>query len=150
MAPTVTITVKGVSTTLADSTHVLDTGGIDAGSCAPKHNESIQWRPIGAQGTNSGSVSLSPATFTAFAGTSTTETATLLDGAGGGLPNVAVSFAVTSGPNVGISGTALTDAGGHASFTYAGSAQGEDSVVASVTSVGSFQSNTARVMWTND
>ena len=50
VAPTVTITVGGVATTLADSTHVLDTGGIDPGTCPPKHNESIQWRAIGAAG----------------------------------------------------------------------------------------------------
>ncbi len=50
VAPTVTITIGGVPTTLSDSTHVLDTGGIDPGTCSPSHNESIQWRPIGSAG----------------------------------------------------------------------------------------------------
>ena len=148
--PTVTITVGGVATVLADSTHVLDTGGIDAGSCSPKRNESIQWRSIGAAGTSAATLSLGPATSSAFAGNPTTETATLLDGAGGGLPNVTVNFAVTSGPDAGVSGTALTDGVGHAAFTYAASAEGEDTVVASVTTVGSFKSNSARVMWLDD
>src|SRR2546425_3018614 len=40
--PTVTITVGGVPTTLVDSTHVLDTGGIDPDSCH-QPNESTQW-----------------------------------------------------------------------------------------------------------
>src|SRR5260221_4093943 len=40
VAPTVTLTIGGVATTLVDSTHVLDTGGVDRGSCQPKQNES--------------------------------------------------------------------------------------------------------------
>lgn len=79
VAPTVTITIGGVPTTLADSTHVLDSGATDAGSCSPKHNESVQWR---------------------------------------------------------------------ATFAYAGT-QGEDLVVASVTTVGSFSSAPVRVLWTD-
>src|SRR5713226_4554862 len=62
VAPTVTITVGGVATTLADDGHVLDTGGIDAGFCPPKHNESIQWQQIGATGTGHATLSLGPAT----------------------------------------------------------------------------------------
>jgi hypothetical protein len=54
VAPTVTITIGGVPTTLVDSTHVLDTGGIDLGFCGlnGSKNESIQWRPIGAPGSS--------------------------------------------------------------------------------------------------
>jgi hypothetical protein len=47
VAPTITISIGGVSTTLVDRTHVLDTGGIDLGSCHPGTNESIQWHKIG-------------------------------------------------------------------------------------------------------
>jgi len=150
IAPTVSITVGGVTTTLADSGHVLDTGGIDAGYCPPKHNESIQWQQIGATGTGHATLSLGPATTTQFAGQQVTETATLLDGSGAGLPNATVNFAVTSGPDAGLSGTAVTDPNGHAAFSYPGAADGEDVVAASVTTVGSFQSNTTRVMWTDD
>ena len=150
VAPTVTITVGGVATTLADDGHVLDTGGIDAGFCPPKHNESIQWQQIGATGTGHATLGLGPATATQFTGQPVTETATLLDGSGAGLPNATVSFSVTSGPDAGLSGTVVTDANGHAAFTYPGAADGEDIVAASVTTVGSFTSNTARVMWTDD
>jgi hypothetical protein len=148
--PTVTITVNGVATTLKDTTHVLDTGGIDAGSCNPPVNESIQWRPIGWSGSNSASISLAPSTSTVFAGTSLTEQATVLDGSGNGLQNASVAFSVTSGPNAGTSGSAVTDADGHASFTYSSTSEGEDTVVATVTSIASFQSNTARIMWVDD
>ncbi len=130
VAPTVTITVGGVATTLADDGHVLDTGGIDAGFCPPKHNESIQWQQIGATGTG--------------------HATPMLDGSGTGLPNATVNFAVTSGPDAGLSGTAVTDTNGHAAFSYPGAADGEDVVVASVTTVGSFQSDATRVMWTDD
>jgi len=150
VAPTVTITVGGVATTLADDGHVLDTGGIDAGFCPPKHNESIQWQQIGAPGTGHATLSLGPATATQFTGHQVTETATMLDGSGAGLPDVTVNFAVTSGPDAGLSGTAVTDANGHAAFSYPGAADGEDVVVASVTTVGSFRSNATRVMWTDD
>jgi hypothetical protein len=148
VAPTVTLTIGGVPTTLADSTHVLDSGGTDAGSCPPKRNESIQWRAIGAPGSDSAALSLGPAIVTAVAGTPVTETATLVDGSGYGLPDATVDFAVTSGPDAGTTGSAVTNASGQASFTYTG-AQGEDVVVASVTTVGSFSSTPARVLWTD-
>ncbi len=147
VAPTVTITVGGVPTTLVDSTHVLDTGGIDRGSCSPQRNESIQWRPIGSSGSDAATLSLGPATASAFQGNQVSETATLLDGAGTGLPNSTVAFSVLSGPDAGQTGTAVTNGNGVATFTYTGSGQGEDVVQASVTTVGSFVSNTTEVLW---
>ena len=150
VAPTVTITAGGLATTLADSGHVLDTGGIDAGYCPPKHNESVQWQPIGVAGTGHATLSLGPATTTQFTGQQVTETATLTDGTGAGLPHATVNFTVTSGPDAGLTGTAVTDANGKASFSYPGAGDGEDTVVASVTTVGSFKSAATRVMWTDD
>jgi hypothetical protein len=148
-APTVKLVVGGVATTLVDSTHVLDTGGVDAGGCAPVHNESVQWRQIGAAGTTGGSVVLAPATITRFTGQQVSETATVLDGSGVGLPNASVTFSVTSGPDAGLTASAITDAAGRAAFTYSAAAQGEDVVVAGVTTTATFSSNPARVMWTN-
>ncbi len=149
VAPTVTLTIGGVATTLTDSTHVLDTTGIDLGSCPPDQNESIQWRPIGSAGASQATLSLGPAAVTAVAGASVTETATLLDGSGQGLPHAVVAFSVTSGPDAGTTGTAATDANGHASFTFSGT-PGEDTVVAQVTTVGSFSSAPTQVLWTDD
>jgi hypothetical protein len=147
--PTVTLSVAGIATTLVDSTHVLDTGGIDPGQCSPKHNESEQWRPIGASGSTSARLTLGPTTATAFQGHQVTETATLLDAAGTGLPNTPVGFSVVSGPDAGQTGRSITDGSGHAAFTYTGSGQGEDVVNATVTTVGSFASNSTTVLWVN-
>ncbi len=150
VAPKVLITIGGVTSTLADSTHVLDTGGIDEGFCPPKQNESIQWRRIGAPGVNDGSLTLGPATVTAPVGQPVTETATLLDGSGSaGLPNAVVTFTVTSGPDSGTTRTAVTNASGQATISLTGAEQGEDVVVASASTVGSIQSGQSRVMWTD-
>jgi hypothetical protein len=153
VAPTVTITVGGIPTTLVDSTHVLDTNGVDTESCSVQQNESIQWRHIGAPGVKAATLALSPSTATLGVGQQATETATLLDGGGSGLANATVNFAVTSGPNAGQSGSAVTDGTGQASFTYTGTGPGTDIVVASVSTaytVGPFLSNQTSVLWTND
>jgi hypothetical protein len=141
VAPTVTITIGGVATTLADSTHVLDTGGIDAGFCPPKHNESIQWRAIGAPGSTDATLTLPPVVVGA-GGAAGTDTATLLDGSGDGLPNVVVKFAVIAGPDTGAAASVITDASGVATFTLPGSGQGDD-VTASVTTVGVITADSA-------
>ncbi len=153
VAPTVTITVGGVPTTLVDSTHVLDTGGIDQESCSTQHNESIQWRHIGTKGAKKATLALSPATTTLAVGQPATETTILLDGGGSGLANAIVNFTVTSGPNAGQTGSAVTDNTGYASFTYTDTAPGTDIVIASVNTaytIGPFLSNQTSVLWTND
>jgi hypothetical protein len=153
VAPTVTITIAGAPTTLVDSTHVLDTNGIDTESCQTQQNEAIQWRHIGTAGVKTATLKLSPATTAQLVGQQVTETATLVDGGGSGLANANVNFTVTSGPNAGRSGSAVTDQAGHASFTYTGTAPGTDIVVASVTTaytVGPLQSNQAGVLWANN
>jgi hypothetical protein len=141
IAPTVTITIGGVATTVADSTHVLDTGGIDAGFCPPKHNESIQWRAIGVPGSTDATLTLAPVTVGA-AGSRGTDTATLLDGSGDGLPNVWVKFAVIAGPDQGYYGDVLTGANGQARFPLPSNGQGDD-VTATVTTVGAITADSA-------
>ena len=151
--PTVTITIGGVPTTFVDSTHVLDTNGVDTESCAVQQNEAIQWREIGTPGVKTATLTLGPATTTLAVGQQVTETATLLDGSGNGLANANVAFTVTSGPNAGQSGQFVTDQAGQASFTYTDTAPGTDIVVASITTaytVGPFLSNQTSVLWTND
>ncbi|MFY9265550.1 MAG: Ig-like domain-containing protein [Solirubrobacterales bacterium] len=49
------------------------------------------------------------------------------------LPNVTVSFLITSGPNAGTTGSAVTNAQGQATFTWVGAIAGTDTVQASVT-----------------
>ena len=147
--PTVQLTIGATVTTLSDSTHVLDTGAVDSGWCphsGGQHNESIPWRQIGSGGGGSASLTLSPTSVTKVTGQFVTETATLLDGGGSGLPNTKVDFSVTAGPDAGTTGSATTDGGGRAAFTYTGAAAGKDTVVARA---GTIQSNTAQVTWTS-
>ncbi len=145
VAPTVTVTIGGVPTTLVDGTHVLDTGGIDRGYCGL--NESIAWRPIGANGSDTAGLTLAPGTVTEPVGGSVTETATLVDGGGVPIPSATVNFSVASGPNAGVTGTGVTDANGQAAFTYADAGNaGTDFVVAGVTTVGSIRAQAA-VVW---
>ena len=72
--PTVTITVGGVPATLIDSTHVLDTNGIDTKSCSVQQNEAIQWRHIGSPGVKTASLTLGPTTVTLGVGQKVTGT----------------------------------------------------------------------------
>src|SRR5260370_10331762 len=109
----------------------------------------MQGGAIGAPRVTTASLSLGPASVTSVAGQPSTETATLLDGSGHGLPNATVNFAVTGGPDGGLTGSAVTDSAGHATFSLPGAGQGEDVVAASVTTVGSFSSGQSRVMWTS-
>ncbi len=147
--PTVAVTIAGATTILTDSGHVLDTGGIDVGSCSPAHNESLAWRPIGAQGGSEATVTLGPATQTVFAGSTAVETATVSDASGLGLPNVVVNFSVTSGPDGGFQRQAVTDANGRATLNLTATGEGEDVISASVTTVGTFIANTVRVLWSD-
>lgn len=150
VAPSVTITVNSVATTLYDSTHVLDTGGIDPDSCNI-HNELTQWRPIGSAGTNRASITLAPSDSTLPVGQSVTETATFADGGGTPYPNIPVKFTVTSGPDAGQTGNGVTDQNGHASFNFTNTGAGTDLIVASTTNaIGSMLSSQAAVLWTNN
>ena len=67
------------------------------------------------------SIAVTPADHVSELGTpgqTHTVMATVAAGADGGVPDVQVSFNITSGPNVGGIGTSTTDANGQASFTY--------------------------------
>lgn len=167
--PQITITLAdGSHQTFSDTGHILDTGGIDSAYCNPdgtansdgSNNESLQWRPVGTTGstTQGGSFTLSPSSgqtgggpLTAATGTQFTLTANLMD-ASGLLPlsDVALNFTVVSGPNAGLTGQAVTDDSGDASFSYTSAAAGTDVIEASApnASGGSFTSNPVSVTWT--
>ncbi len=79
-------------------------------------------------------------------GTTQTLTATLLDRDGHPIANQVVTFHIT-GANPG-SGTATTDADGHAVFTYTGANAGNDVAQATVTSGAlTLNSNTSTISW---
>lgn len=82
-------------------------------------------------------ISLTPQQATNPVGTPHTVTATVTDQAGNPRPNVLVTFQV-SGANAGASGTCNpasceTDANGQVTFTYTGTAAGQDSITACFT-----------------
>lgn len=63
--------------------------------------------------------------------TSFTLIATVQDASGRPIAGRTVTFKVVSGPQAGVTGTAVSDAAGHASFTYTGRAAGMDECQAS-------------------
>ena len=145
--PRVIVTSAGVATTYFDTGHILDTGGFDL---ACRGNESLQWRLIGTTGINAnGDFLLGPPTGTSALGQPYTVTASVTDGTGQPLPNVTVRFTVIAGPNRTVTGTAITDTSGQASFTYTSNIAGTDTLQATITNAsgGSSTSNPVTVNW---
>ena len=94
-------------------------------------------------------ISLAPESATACIGASHTLTATVHEG-GTPTPGKAVSFSVIAGPNAGgLTGSAVTDTSGQATFSYSSSLSGTDSWTASfVDSANHTQtSGVAKVTW---
>lgn len=147
--PTVDVTVDGSTSSYTDSGQVLNTGGVDPGACS-NSDESTQWVPIGSRACPGQTLSLTPVTQSDSVDTTATVAATLTDACGNPLGDVVVAFRVTSGPNAGTTGTAVTDSAGSATFAYSSLATGTDSVQAAVTNAVGFTrtSNVAAVIWT--
>ncbi|HKS23575.1 MAG TPA: carboxypeptidase regulatory-like domain-containing protein [Thermoanaerobaculia bacterium] len=94
-------------------------------------------------------LTLTPATATSTVGTPYNATVLVTDGSNTPLANVFVTFRITAGPNSGKTGQAITDAAGHALFTYFSLVQGTDTIVASVVGSGgnSILSNNVSSIW---
>ena len=76
-------------------------------------------------------LTLTPAATTNPLTTPVTLTTTLTTAGGAAIPNAVVSFEFTAGPNLQPPSPAVTDAAGHATFTYAGgSSSGTDQIKA--------------------
>ena len=150
--PQVTVSVNGTATTYADTGQVLNTSGVDAASCArpgfPAGNETTQWVSIGQPPCPTGAVlTLSPASQSDNVGDTATVNANYA-ACGSPLQGATVDFTVVSGPNAGLSGSAVVDGSGNASFSYSSAVTGTDSVRASVTTLaGPNTSNTVTVDW---
>lgn len=96
-------------------------------------------------------IKLDPLTASNPAGGTHTVTATVTDSSGNPQAGITVTFTVTSGPNTGVTGTAVTDSTGHATFTYTDTGgAGTDTIVAHFTDStgGIHTSNTANKIWT--
>ena len=94
-------------------------------------------------------VTLSPLLDTNFVGQSHTVTATVQNTNGQPIVGRTVNFRVKSGPHVGTSGSAVTNASGQAAFTYTGTTVGTDILIARMTtSTGApDSSNEVRKVW---
>jgi hypothetical protein len=151
IVPTVDVTVDGVTKTELDTGRVLNTGGVDGATCAHGNqlagNESQSWTPIGQDPCSGAALTLSPPTQTHTIGSTATVTASFSTSCGP-LSNTAVAFVVPSGPKMGTTGTATTDANGRASFSYSSLKSGTDTVQASVSNpAGTIHSSTVAVHW---
>lgn len=147
--PKITVTIGGLSGNYLDTAHILDTFGYDL-VCQGTGNESLQWRPVGSEvSASSGQIVLRPDVSTLPVGALYTATAAVTDAANEPLANVTVRFSVLSGPNAGKTGQAVTDAAGIATFTYASTATGTDTLRATITnsSGGTIPSNQVTVAW---
>ena len=145
--PKISVTVGGVTQAFLDTAHILDTFGYDL---ACKGNESLQWRPVGSEGTaRTGTITLLPPATTAPVGGHATLTAAVTDAGGAPVAGVTVDFRVLSGPNTGATGSAVTDASGLAEYPATSSVTGLDTVVARVTNSagGTLSSPTATILW---
>jgi len=145
--PEVDVSLDGVANSFMDSGQVINTGGIDVAACPSGPNESEQWVQVGDQPCPGAVLSLAPATQSPAIGTSATVTASLTCGSTA-LQGASVDFSVTTGPNAGTTGSAVTDQNGNAVFSYVGNTPGTDTVVASTTNpAGIITSNTVHVVW---
>ena len=75
-------------------------------------------------------LSLTPLNDTNPVGSSHTLTAKLVDAAGNPIPGETITFTVIDGPHAGTTGTAVTDANGEATWSYTGTNEGKDTIVA--------------------
>jgi hypothetical protein len=100
-----------------------------------------------------GNLVLTPATaLNPVPGTHTvTATVSIYNPSGGQVPQagVTVTFLVTAGPNAGDTGSAVSDAQGHATFTYISTVPGTDTIQATATVNGVLKTATAQKTWCN-
>ena len=119
-----------VGTILALTSITLTTGAtVDGRVLARNGAVTLDTNAIG-QTVHLEGITLTPATATNPVGTNHTVTATVA-GTGDPVPNRNVNFTVVSGPNAGLTGSAITDSNGHATFTYLGTIAGTDIIEAS-------------------
>ncbi|HEX3528051.1 MAG TPA: carboxypeptidase regulatory-like domain-containing protein [Thermoanaerobaculia bacterium] len=149
--PKIMVTIGGFSASYLDTAHILDTFGFDTACLnGGNGNESLQWRPVGSESTSlSGQIALRPNVTTLPVGALYTATAAVTDAANEPLANVTVHFSVLSGPNAGRTGQAITNGAGIATFTYASTATGTDTLQATLTnsSGGTIPSNQVTAVW---
>jgi RHS repeat-associated protein len=135
-------TVYSYTSATAGADTLEATVGLQGGS-------SLSSNPVTATWTSPLTFTLAPLTLSQPVGTAATFTATLLDGIGQPVPNVAVTFSIASGPDAGATAQATTSGNGQALLTFTGAAPGSDLVQATAgTSISALVSNPATAVWT--
>jgi RHS repeat-associated protein len=130
----VNVTAGGVTTTYADTTQVLNTGGFDAACLG---NESHPWTRVGGGGAAINvplppavALSLTPTTITGdLVGQTQRMTVAALDGSGHAVPSLLVTLSISGANPQPLQGT--TDAAGVVTFSYTGVSGGIDTMTAS-------------------
>jgi hypothetical protein len=148
--PKVILTINGGQTTVPDTSQVLNTGGTDKANCPtrinPPHqnNESETWGCVNGGQT----LTLSPPTQTWVVGQTATITATLDNTCGGPIQGANVAFDDLSGPDIGLTGSGITDANGQATLSYTSPVTGTDTWDSDVVNpAGTVTSNDVNVIW---
>lgn len=148
--PVVDVTVDGTTTSFTDSAQVLNTDGMDRADCNGGANESLQWSPIGTVICVGSALLASPLSQSLPEGSLASVSAHYSNTCNDPLSNVTVNFAVTAGPNAGLTGSGVTDANGDATFSYTSASLGQDTVQASVSNpAGTISANPVTVTWVN-
>ena len=94
----------------------------------------VNYLPLAAGSGPDAVIRLEPSFGINMVGETHTVTATVIHGAAVVVPNVAVTFTIVEGPNIGRTHIATTNSQGEAQFSWTSSAAGEDKVNATATS----------------
>jgi len=130
LAPGAILTVTG--------TRTITQGDIDSGSLnntATASGTSPAGAPVSATASATATaqgegISLSPTGAINAVGTEHTVTAKVQNATGAAVPEVNVTFIIIAGPNKDLTGDAVTDASGLATFTYSSAVEGTDTIQA--------------------
>jgi hypothetical protein len=150
ITPTISATIGGSAATFNDTARVLNTGGVDPGSCG--NNESQQWAAVGTICSPGATLTLAPPSQTHSIGATATVTATLMNGCHQPLQGAVVNFSALPGsPNASPPPPcppATTNSSGQATCSYTSTKVGTDTLQASTSNpAGTISSNPVTVTW---
>ncbi len=123
-----TVVLTATANVNAGDTNHIKLAIADAGDCILDSDVFIKAASFTAH-----NPTLLPLTATNPVGSSHVLTATLVDETGNGVSDGTITFTVTAGPHVGLTGSGVTDFDGTATWSYIGTTHGTDTIVATIT-----------------